>query len=212
MLLQLFCVVQYTPPLPPPVALLHTKWMTPFHLDVFSSQTLRCCTTTWSSCSPMSYFWRRWRSVPLWRPSSSSATSSRTTNGRKLSWRNSWLLLLAYGSPQRCRGMGHFCELWAGCVVEVMSCPVREYTSHMRVVGCLMTSCALGSHCASRSPAVQKLLTESKYCLLKMARYKLKFKMIEEHFPACSKYLQKMRNKRCFCSSPGEVRKLSSPY
>lgn len=158
--------VQYTPSLPPPVALLHTKCMMLFHLDMFSSQTLRCCTTTWNSCSPMSYFWRRWRSVLLWRPLSSSATSLRTMSDRKLSWRSSWLLLLAYGSPQRCRGMGHFSfygsfllQLWAGGVEEVMPCPVREHTSHVRVMGCLLTSCAPGSCCDNSSPTVQKLPT-----------------------------------------------------
>lgn len=116
-------------------------------LDVFSSQTLRCCTTMWSSCSPMSYFWRRWRSVLLWRPLSSSATSSRTMSGRRFFWRSSWLLLLAYGSPRRCRGMGRFSELWAGGVAEVMSRQIREYANQMRVVDCLVTSCTLGSHC-----------------------------------------------------------------
>lgn len=158
--------VQYTPSLPPPVALLYTKCMMLFHLDMFSSQTLRCCTTTWNSCSPMSYFWRRWRSVLLWRPLSSSATSLRTMSDRKLSWRSSWLLLLAYGSPQRCRGMGHFSfygsfllHLWARGVEEVMPCPVREHTSDVRVMGCLLTSCGPGSCCDNSSPTVQKLPT-----------------------------------------------------
>lgn len=105
--------VQHTPSLPPPVALLHTKCMMLFHLDVFSSQTLRCCTTTWNSCCQTSSFWRRWRSVLLWRPLSSSATSLRTMSDRKLSWRSSWLLWLVCGSPQRCRGMGYFSFCWS---------------------------------------------------------------------------------------------------
>lgn len=108
MLLQLFWIVQYTP-IPTPVFPSGSpphQMVTLFHLDVFSSQTLRCCTTTWSSCSPTSYSWPRWRSVHWWRPSSSSATSSRTTSGRRLSWRSSWPPLLACGSPQRCRGTG----------------------------------------------------------------------------------------------------------
>lgn len=157
--------VQFTPSLPPPVALLHTKCMMLFHLDVFSSQTLRCCTTMWNSCCQMSYFWHRWKSVLLWRPLSSSATSLRTMSDRKLSWRSSWLLWLVYGSPQRCRGMDYssFCcsfilQLWAGGVEEVMLCPVRKHTSHRRVVGCLLT-CAVGS-CCDNSSTVQKLPTD----------------------------------------------------
>lgn len=148
------------------MALLHTRCMMLFHLDVFSSQTSRCCTTTWNSCCQMSSFWHRWKSVLLWRPLSSSATSLKTMSDRRLSWRSSWLLWLAYGSPQRCRGMGYFSFCWlfllqlrAAGVEEVMPCPVRKHTNHRRVVGCLLTSSAMGSDC-DNSSAVQKLPTD----------------------------------------------------